>query len=190
MKRMLAGLFLICLCGTVLAAETDWDLPRLMGLLAKVQSVEARFEERKELAVLAEPLVLSGTLTYRAPHYLKKQTLQPYPETYEVDEDWLTIVTPEHRRNLFLPGHFEVGALVESIRATLAGDLATLRRYYRAQLQGSPAAWTLRLEPLTPAMTEYVTAIEFSGQNDRVLRMETLEAGGDRSVMNITLPHE
>ncbi|MCP5424517.1 MAG: outer membrane lipoprotein carrier protein LolA [Gammaproteobacteria bacterium] len=183
MTRLLAML-LVVLCPVATAA--DWDLQQLMASLAKVPSVEARFEERKELAVLAEPLLLHGTLTYRAPHYLKKQTLQPYPETYEVDGDWLTIVTPEQRRNLYLPGHFEVGALVESIRATLAGDLATLKRYYQVRLQGSPSAWTLRLEPKESALRDYVSAIEMSGQQDRVLRMETLEASGDRSVVTIT----
>ncbi|MEZ5585122.1 MAG: LolA-related protein [Candidatus Competibacteraceae bacterium] len=182
---IICGLFVACA-----GATEAWDLNQLMHTLAQVKAMNARFQERKELAVLAEPLLLAGTLRYQAPHYLQKHTLQPHEERYTVDQDWLTIETSEGQRNLYLPGHAEVGALVEAIRATLAGDLTNLERYYRLQLQGSPSAWTLRLEPLNKQMAEYVSAIIFQGQGERVLNVETLESGGDRSVMTIEPTHE
>jgi hypothetical protein len=161
-----------------------------MSTLAQVETINARFSERKELAVLEDPLLLTGTLRYNAPHYLQKHTLTPHDERYTVEQDWLTIETSEGQRNLYLPGHAEVGALVEAIRATLAGDLATLQRHYLLQLAGQPTAWTLRLEPLAEQMAEYVSAIIFHGRGAQVLNVETLETGGDRSVMTIEAVHE
>jgi len=175
---------------TVASATDGWDLQQLMNTLAQVKTINARFQERKQLAVLADPLLLTGTLRYTAPYYLQKHTLTPHNERYTVDQDWLTIETGEGRRNLYLPGHAKVDALVEAIRATLAGDLATLQRYYHLQLTGQPTAWTLRLEPLAEQMAEYVSAIVFRGQSNQVLSVETLETGGDRSVMTIEPVHE
>lgn len=170
------------------AAEppVDWTLEQLMQSLAAVGTVEAGFRERKELALLQQPLELTGTLRYRAPAYLLKQVLQPYPERYEVDEDWLTVDTPEQGlRHLPLDGYPLLRAFVESVRATLAGDLQTLQRYYRVQFHGQPEGWNLRLEPVTPAMSQFVTAIVIQGQAAQVLSVETLESDGDRSLMTI-----
>ena len=168
-----------------------WGLQDLMQSLAAVKSVEAGFRERKELAVLKEPLVTTGVLRYRAPAYLKKQTLEPEPQSYEVDEDWLTIDTlAEGRRLVNLDAYPAIRASVEAIRATLAGDLPTLERYYRARLEGRAEGWTLRLEPTSKALADFVTEVVIRGRRHQVLGVETVETGGDRSVMTIAPKNE
>ncbi|MEZ5592819.1 MAG: hypothetical protein R3F53_19790 [Gammaproteobacteria bacterium] len=54
----------------------DFSLPVLMQSLAQVQRIEADFQEHKTLSILSTPLVFSGTLSYRAPDYIKKQTAE------------------------------------------------------------------------------------------------------------------
>ena len=163
-----------------------WTLEQSMQALAAVKAVDATFREQKQLAILQQPLVTTGTLQYRAPAYVRKQTLQPYQETYEIDDDWLTIETPTAgRRQFYLPGYSVLRAFAEAIRATLAGDLEALERYYQVQLQGQSAAWTLRLQPTNQEMAEHVSAILIRGQDERVLSVETLETGGDRSLMTV-----
>ncbi|NJN46653.1 MAG: hypothetical protein HC808_09415 [Candidatus Competibacteraceae bacterium] len=170
MKTVLRLVLIFSLFVTVANATDGWDLPQLMNRLAEVKTINARFQERKELAMLAEPLLLTGTLSYNAPHYLQKHTLQPYDERYTVDQDWLTIETSEGRRNLYLPGHVEVGALVEAIRATLAGDLATLQRYYRCNCKDNrpigACAWN-------PWLNEWPSMSARSFSAARALRCST-----------------
>jgi len=158
---------LLCIPVATAPSQTPvapWTLQQLMPALAAVKAVDSTFREQKQLAILQQPLVTTGTLQYRAPAYVRKQTLQPHQETYEIDGDWLTIETPtEGRRQLYLPGYPLPRAFAEAIRATLAGDLAALERYYQVQLQGQASAWTLRLQPAGQEMAEHVSAILIRG---------------------------
>src|SRR6185369_2948809 len=102
-----------------------------------------RFSERKHMAILNAPLDSSGTLVYTAPARLEKNTLAPRPESLVLDRDKLVIEYRERnqRRTLVLQDYPVIWAFVESIRSTLAGDLATLNRFYRTSLEGSDDKW-------------------------------------------------
>ncbi len=177
--------WLLC-CWPLLAAADDGALDQVMRALAAVQAVETTFREEKNLAMLREPLVASGLLYYRAPAFLRKRTLQPQPEDYEADGDWLTVETPTAGRRQFdLNGYPQLRPFVEAIRATQAGDRATLERYYRLEFRGTPAAWSLRLAPRAPEFADYITAIVLRGRQDWIDSVETLEPDGDRSLMTV-----
>ncbi len=165
----------------------DDTLSEVMRALAAVPSVEAAFREEKTLALLQEPLVMHGVLYYRAPAYLRKRTMEPQPEEFQADGDWLTVEMPEQgRRDFNLNGYPQLRPFVEAIRATQAGDRATLERYYFLEFQGTPADWRLRLTPRDAKTAEFITAIVIHGQGSWIVRMETLEPDGDRSVLTVT----
>ena len=177
--------WLLLACWPLASAAGD-ALAEVMRMLAAVPAVEGEFREEKQLAALQEPLVATGRLYYRAPHFLRKQTLSPQPEDYEADGDWLTVETPAAGRRQFdLNGYPQLRPLVEAIRATQAGDRKTLERYYRLEFAGAPEAWSLRLTPLAPEATRYVTAIILRGREGRIASVETLEAGGDRGLLTL-----
>ena len=60
------------------------------------------------------------------------------------------------RFELRLNDYPAIRAFVESIRGTLAGDLAALRRYYRVELEGTWSDWRLHLLPADQQMAELV----------------------------------
>jgi hypothetical protein len=74
---------------------------------------------------------------------------------------------------------------VESYRGTLAGDLETLNRYFDLALSGPMDGWRLRLTPRRAELAEYLSAVVMHGSGGKVLRVETLESSGDRSVMTV-----
>ena len=82
-----------------------------------------------------------------------------------------------------VPGMVE--ALVESVRATLAGDRAQLERHYRVQFSGRRDTWRLHLVPRSTQVRAHVESITVSGAAARAQRIEVLESSGDRSVMTI-----
>ena len=167
-------------------ADAEADLSAVMSELAKVQGAEGRFTERKYLSILTEPLVLEGTVRYRAPDYVKKEYDDPESESYEVRGDDLIIELPDgRRRDLSIDQHPVLRAFVESYRGTLAGDLETLQRYFDLVLSGSVDDWQLRLTPRLPELAEYLSAVVMHGNGGRVFRVDTFEASGDRSVMTI-----
>ena len=191
MRHMLAAL-LVAASGICPAAAAEtlaaWGIEQLMQNLGQVKSARGKFVERKTLAILNAPLESSGTLVYTAPGRLEKYTLLPKPETLVLDQDKLSIEYKDRnqRRTLVLQDYPVIWAFVESIRSTLAGDLQSLNRFYRASLEGSEDQWRLSLRPAEPKMQTMVKEIHLSGRGTRVRTIEIIEAEGDRSVMTIT----
>jgi outer membrane lipoprotein-sorting protein len=192
MRRALPAALCLAAALIVLPAEraasaTPWGLPQLMASLRQVKSASAQFVERKSLKLVSEPLVASGTLLYVAPDQVQKITVTPQWQRLAVSGDTLTMEGgPDDRsRTLSLSSYPQVAAFVEGIRATLAGDLDALQRFYDVQLTGVPEAWQLRLQPKEPKLRKLVQWIRIDGDQDRIRTVETEEGDGDHSEMSI-----
>lgn len=169
----------------------SWGLPQLMAGMQQVHAATARFVETKQVRLLNQALQSSGRLIYVAPDRLQKQTLAPVPSQLTINRDRLSIVEPDGAtHDLAISDYPEIAALVEGVRATLAGDLAALSRYYTPTLTGSPVAWNLLLEPRAQRLHDLVSAIHIHGEGNRIGSIETVEADGDSTVMNIAADRE
>ena len=165
----------------------DWSLPALMARLAETRSGVARFEERRFLQLMSVPLQSSGVLSYTAPDRLEKQTLLPRPGRLSLVGDRVTIEREGERTQTIALGDYpEIGALVEGLRATMAGDLPTLERYYLVTLQGNAGDWSLRLQPKSERSRKLVREIRIAGHGGFLTRIDTEESDGDRTEMAIT----
>jgi hypothetical protein len=164
-----------------------WDLQALMAEMATVPSSRTRFVETRHLAMLTRPLELKGSLSYERPGRLAKHVEAPFDEMLTVDGDGLSLVnrTKGEQRFLSLREQPALRALVESVRATLAGDRAQLERHYRVEFSGPRDAWRMKLVPRDAQLRSHVVSITLSGAGARLGRIEALEGGGDRSVMTI-----
>lgn len=158
-----------------------------MAGMREVRSDTARFSERKFVQVLKQPLLSSGRLVYIAPDRLQKETLAPVPSRLTVQGNRVTVAQPDGAtRDLSLSEYPEVGALVESFRATLAGDGATLTRYYTTTVAGNARDWSLVLEPRDERLRKVLTLIRIQGGGNLIRGIETIEREGDRTEMTIT----
>lgn len=192
-SKWLVGFLCCALLGTAAgehgsnpqARNKTWNLDSLMAALSRITSGEVRFTEEKFSSLLNTPLRSQGTFTFTAPDRLEKHSLSPRDERYLVDGDTLVIEGNNRRRSLSLERHPGLWAFVESFRATLSGDLQTLRRFYEVRLEGSKQDWALLLLPIENQMAEFVSAITITGAYDRIAGIEIKEMNGDRSVMTI-----
>jgi hypothetical protein len=184
------SIFLALLLPAALAERSNgasFTLEALMSALAEVESVDAAFREIKEVPILDEPITLTGVLRYRAPDYVKKQVLLPQRESIEISGDELYISSAERgQHRLWLHDYPGIGAFVTSFRATLAGDIDSLTRYWRVDLNGGLDRWRLRLEPIDETIAEQVESILIKGRQRQLLRIDTRQTDGSRSVMTIT----
>lgn len=181
-----ALLILLASCCAPLAhAAEDWDVARLMETLSRTRSSEARFVERKFIALLDQPVESSGELTYVAPDRLEKRTLKPKAESMILDGNTLTLERGGRKRSLPLSDYPEVGAFVESIRGTLSGDYSALQRSYGIALEGNASRWVLTLTPNAPRMAQIIQKIRIAGSQGEVTSIEVFQADGDRSQMSI-----
>jgi len=167
----LAGLALL-LGQAVQAAPLS--ISQLMASLAKQPQGAATFTETKYLAILDQPLESSGELLFIAPARLEKRTLKPKPETMVLDGGTLTLERGRRKHVLQLRDYPEVAAMIESIRATLAGDRQALERVYHLALDGGNEGWTLVLTPLDPKVGAVIARIRMEGAKDVVRSVEIL----------------
>lgn len=167
-----------------LPARAEDALDRVMRALAAVRTSEAAFEETKEIPGLESPLPSSGVLRWAAPDRLERHTTAPNEERLVIEGDRLTYQRGGVRRDLSLDQSPELRPLVESIRSTLAGDLATLRRHYEVAFEGTPDAWTLRLTPRLPRVRAAVRRVTLTGRGAAVLTVAT--EGNETTLMRIT----
>jgi hypothetical protein len=185
-RRVLLALLALGVAPARAEPDLTWTVPELMARLRSVRSGSARFVEQRFLQIASVPLQSSGVLRYTAPDRLEKQTLAPQPGRLLIEGDRLTVERAgETTRSLSLRDVPEIGALVDGLRATMAGDLATLNRLYTLSLQGTASAWQLNLVPRDPRMRKLVAEIRIAGRFEALLRIDTLEADGDRTEMTI-----
>jgi len=156
-----------------------------MGALANNKHGAASFSEKKFISILDQPVESSGELLFIAPARLEKRTLKPKAETLVLDGDVLTIERRRRKHVLQLKDYPELAGMIESIRATLAGDRKALERVYHLTLRGDSARWTLVLIPLDDKVGGAVARIRIEGVQDDVRTVEILQSDGDRSLMSI-----
>ncbi len=168
-------------------ATPSWDLRQLMQGLAQVKESRASFTEQKFLKILKQPLESSGTLLYQSPDHLEKHTLVPKVESLVLHQGELTIDIKARniKRTLVLQDYPAAWAFVESIRSTLAGDLPTLERFFKIELEGNSAAWKIKLLPIESKTRKMVSEIVLSGNGSKVDSVDIFEANGDHSLMRV-----
>jgi hypothetical protein len=185
--RRLAAAVLFAACGLVHAGDDAFSLRDLMHAFAQVPAADAQFTEVQHARVLRAPLELRGTLHYERPDKLERRVRIPYDETIRIDGDQVSIDNPArgvHKRFALakLPAAY---AMVESLRATLAGDLGALERLHDVKLEGVREAWVLSLTPREPGVAGMLARVRLRGSADRITQIEYDEAAGDRTVVTV-----
>lgn len=185
--RRAAGVLLLALCtlaGLAGAAAPD-AFDELMRALAARRHGHVSYTELQQLAVLDRPLRSSGELIYDAPDRLEKHILAPSPETLVLAHGVLSATRGKHTRVVELATAPQLAPLIESLRATLAGDRAALERIFSVQLEGDLARWTLRLTPRDREAARTTAAVLITGERSDLRTVEILAADGDRSLLTI-----
>ena len=192
--RRCALLLAVAAClAPALARSSDDALTHLFSELGAQRERHARFTERKFSALLKTPIESSGTLIFRAPGYLEKRTIQPQSETVRIEGSVVTYETAgrgaAQKRTFSLSDAPLLAALIESLRATLGGDLPALRRHYEVSTSvpvSQTGGWQLTLVPRERALFDAVSKIVLRGAGAEVGAVEIVEANGDLTLMQIS----
>jgi hypothetical protein len=167
------------------ASESADPLDALMRELAARRHGHVAFTEVQYLAILDRPLESSGELFYEAPDRLEKRTLSPRAETLVLTHGVLSATRGQRSRTLELAAYPQLAPLLESLRATLAGDRTTLERVFSVTLDGDSSRWTLHLAPRDPAAAHVIREVVIAGEQANLRTVEILQGDGDRSLLTI-----
>jgi hypothetical protein len=182
------GLALLILIAAPAGAAPALDVPALMQLLAGAPDAQVPFVERKYSALLSEPLVSRGTLSFRRPDVVEKIVLSPRPERFRIEGDELVLTREGRTRRVRLSSEPLVAAFAAGLRGVLSGNAALLAEHYTMALEGTPAGWRLALTPRDGETARYVERLVVTGRAERIATLEVIEASGDRAVLTVNPP--
>lgn len=194
-RRRVLFLAVVTYMTPALARAADDALARLFTEFGAQRERQARFSERKFSALLKKPVESSGMLIFRAPGYLEKRTIEPQRETVRIEDNVVSYESASgsgagQKRTFSLSDAPLLAALIESLRATLAGDLPLLRRHYDVTLtapaQTQAASWQLTLVPRERALLDAVSRVVLRGTSAEISAIEIVEANGDLTLMQIS----
>ena len=183
MTRLLARVVaLAALAATPAQALT---LDEIAAPLRAVEASRARFVEIRTLAALGTPIERRGTLSYAKPGKLEMNVESPIVERMTIVDGRMTVESRGTTRVVDLTRQEPLLAWIEGIRATLAGDEATLRRHFEPSVAGTLDRWTLALVPRDARLRAIVRRVTIAGERDRLRTIEVDEVSGDQSVTTI-----
>lgn len=141
------------------------------------------FVELRTSRLLKEPLRLAGE--YRRPDddTLVREVRTPYAETTTISSGTgtgagqATIARGSRSRTYSLERVPELANLQASFGAMLAGDSASLQRYYAIATRGTRTRWTMALVPRQAALAEKVERIVLYGRGSELRCIETVPVG-------------
>ena len=185
MKPLLATFSLLLAAARAAAGSDAADLQEVMRLLAAHRHGRVDFVEQHFMPVLKRPVESYGVMTYQAPDRLEKRTVEPVPETLVADGNVLSIERKGHTHVIELSVHPSLLPFIESLRATLGGDLGALEQVFKVDFSGTVARWTLDLVPRDARVAKIATHVRIEGAGDELLRVEILAADGSRSLTTL-----
>lgn len=162
-------------------------LARLEERISGLQTLQADFVQEKYLAVLDEPLVLSGTLSMQKPDRFSWIVRKPLRYSMvivgEVAHQW----DEDTRRveKIPLSGNPVFGAAIRQLQGWLSGAYRSMLGEYEVRVLGREPI-TLEFVPRETALAREVierVTVTFGRDERYIRRMEILERRGDRTLL-------
>ncbi len=178
--------FIATVAATVELGEPQIALEEVMAKLSEISSSQANFKETKTIAFLNKPLLSEGRLSYVAPDHIQKETLKPHYEKFEIKDDFLQVSKANgESHEINLQNYPAIKAFAEAYRGVLGGNLKRLEQFYKISFSGEIRHWIIVLVPKDDEMSEYIEKLVVEGHAGTLIKMITVETGGDNTEMNI-----
>lgn len=154
--------------------------------VARQPLVATPFIERRISALSNRPLESGGTLSFEPSGNIEKFTTAPIRESVVLSGESITVRSANGAANTTrFDAQPELAAYTHGLRAILAGDVKSLRRFFEFKAAGTFNRWEIRLMPLDAGMRRAIGQILVSGEKGRLRVIETTESSGDVSELTL-----
>jgi outer membrane lipoprotein-sorting protein len=161
-------------------AEQPTDARSLLAKMSTVSGLEARFVEKKKLALLKAPLVSEGRIYYTRGGYMARVVEKPISSTVRIGPTKLQVIDDAGKKDVDLRSRPDIKTFVESFVHVVAGDYDALAKVYKLSFASEgDDAWLLTLEPTSETLSKLVTKLEVRGKGFAPHTIRVLEAAGD-----------
>ena len=146
--------------------------------MAKLEGLEAKFVERKKLALLKAPLVSEGTIYYTKGGYMARHVEKPAKSKVRISPTKLEVIDDGGHQHVDLRSRPDIKTFVESFVHVVAGNYDALASIYAMRFTPG-SAWLLTLTPKKDTLKKLVARLEIRGEGYGVQSIKVLESGGD-----------
>ena len=168
--------------------QADAHALELQALLEKTTvtpPARVAFLEERHNQLLREPMKLGGHLEYLGPGVLRKVVETPFEETYLIESGRIIIERDGKTRRLSLKKGRALRTLLDAIEAILAGDAEKISSVFSFDIQGTEAAWSVLLTPISPKIGKHISDLEVSASDRAVESIRINLRDGEWHLMTI-----
>ena len=193
MMKRLVTLLLFAAAATTVAVAQDADADRLRAEIIaageKIAAIDCDFVQTRESAFLAEKAVSSGHMTYRKPGYLVWKYTDPFPLTFSMDGQTVTLEREGRTESLDGSQGRLVKEMVRMIIGNIEGSVFRNEKVFTADLQRLDGAIVATLHPQNKEVRKLWSKLilVYDARTLQVLRFEMIEPSGD--LTDITFNH-
>jgi len=152
-----------------------------MAGMAGTAGVVAEFVERKEIALLSEPIETRGRLIFVPPDRLVRTTELPSRSRLVIVGERFGFRDEAGGEAVDLSSNPMAREFVVNFIVLWSGDLAALRARYEPDFEVRGAEWSLALTPRGRPLADLIERVTLTGSGPTMRRMELLETDGDRT---------
>lgn len=161
------------------------ELQALLEKTTVTPPARVAFLEERHNQLLREPMKLGGHLEYLGPGVLRKVVETPFEETYLIESGRIIIERDGKTRRLSLKKGRALRTLLDAIEAILAGDAEKISSVFSFDIQGTAAAWSVLLTPISPKIGKHISDLEVSASDRAVESIRINLRDGEWHLMTI-----
>jgi hypothetical protein len=168
------------------AAPPALTLDELLARMAKTRGVVAEFHERKQIALLDQPLETTGTLYFAPPSRFTRVTRTPAPTRLVLDGARMHFEDAAGASAIDLAANPVARRFAENMVAVWSGDRARLEKLYALEFSAEAARWQLVLVPRGADVARFIERLALRGDGPAMRELELVESDGDRTLTTFT----
>jgi len=166
--------------------QRDKVINAISGRIEVADTVSGRFQQKKYIDVLPQPLHSHGTFTYSSKQGLVWTTLEPIASELVFNEQGIRQDMEGKTLWQMDADQPAVLTITRVMSSVLALDWDALREYFVVSGEITDAKWQLHLVPRDPVLLDLVSELTVSG-NRQLQHMTLHEANGDRTEISFTI---
>lgn len=155
---------------------------------SSLRSLRCDFVQTKELSLLQDRMVSQGVMYYRqAGSQLRWEYRTPYRYTFVLNGDRVMMRSDGRTDVVETSANGMFREIARMMMSTLTGRCLTATSDFDIRVRAEEGLWIAELTPRRREMTQFFARVNlcFDPERQLVTRVEMVEAGGDRTVIEL-----
>ena len=181
MKKLYLLVILILTSILGYAQTQEEVMQTLTQAAASMQCMNCHFTQQKTMAMLAEPTVAEGLMSYNSPDKMRWEYTSPYSFALLVDGEKITKITDGNEEILDAKSGRMYQGIVNIIMSSATGQKLFDKSMFNVDIQDVGDFWKAEMLPKKHNMKRMFAMLTFYfGKDDNIIKkVEMTEAGGD-----------